>query len=218
LSILRIGSLVQDSSSLLHLFRRQIEAGGAMTVAHAQMSRNFALPAEVARGVLQSFAQSQTGSLLAIEAGTSVNIVDLATRFARAHGLRAVVQGAGHQRPLRPGDVAIRITGRRMGEAVNEARPVVGLAGDSSEPRIVALETPDMPLAEQGALFEKLSAVCAENDVLGLEQLLWAARIGYGADAEIRDIPEFAQMALAPRREGPVLLRDRSRTRTAVSG
>lgn len=218
ISILRVATPVQETTSLFHLFRRQIESGGAMTVAHPQMARNFALPSEVARTILQSLPLARTGDVLSIEAGASCNIVDLAIRFARLHGLRAVVHSADDCKPLRPGEVAIRLTGLRPGEPVSEARALVGLAGQASEPRITSVGEGAMPLSDHAALFDRLASVCAENDVYALEQVLMAAQSGDHTAPETRVQAAALPPSARSRQDAFVVPREGDRPRAVLHG
>lgn len=181
-SILRISNLVHDSASILHLLRRQIEAGAAMTVPHPQMARSFAMPSDVARHILSAVDRGQSGEIHQLEAGVAINMLDLATRFARLHGLKAVPQIDGQDRPLRAGEVAVRFTGLRPGESLRDTPAVVGLAGQVVQPRNVTVDQAMTMLADHATLFDRLALACADNDISALEQVLMAAHTGYAVD------------------------------------
>jgi FlaA1/EpsC-like NDP-sugar epimerase len=211
-SILRISNLVHDSASILHILRRQIEAGGAMTLPHGQMARSFAMPSDVARLILSAMDIGQSGEVRLLEAGVAVNMLDLATRFARLNGLRAVPQTEGEDRPLRVGEVAVRFTGLRPGEALRDSRAVVGLAGQLVQPRHVSVEQAMTMLADHAALFDRLALACADNDIPALEQVLMAAHTGYAADLSEAN-PWMKRAEPAPRTKA-----EDSRPRAVVGG
>lgn len=211
-SILRIGNLVHDSASILHLLRRQIEAGGAMTLPHPQLARSFAMPSDVARLILSAMDMGQSGEVRLLEAGVAVNILDLATRFARLHGLKAVPQTEGQDRPLRVGEVAVRFTTLRPGEALRDSRAVVGLAGQVVQPRHVSVEQAMTMLADHATLFDRLALACADNDIPALEQVLMAAHTGYAADLSVGSNPWMKRAEPAPRQA------DDPRPRAVVRG
>ncbi len=79
-----------------------------MTVTHRDMRRHFVLLSDAAALVLEAAALADAGDLLAIEVGSSVRILDLATALVRAHS-----QERGKR-------IEIRFTGIRPGERLDE--------------------------------------------------------------------------------------------------
>jgi FlaA1/EpsC-like NDP-sugar epimerase len=89
-------------------FRRQIAAGGPVTVTDPHMTRYFMSVEEAVQLVLQSAVLAEQGDIYMLEMGEPLSILDLAHRMIRLSGRH-------------PGtDIGIRITGPRVGEKLHE--------------------------------------------------------------------------------------------------
>jgi FlaA1/EpsC-like NDP-sugar epimerase len=123
-SMVRFGNVLGSSGSVVPLFRRQLAAGGPLTVTHAEVTRYFMTIAEAAQLVLQAGAMARGGDVFVLNMGQPVKIMDLALRMVALSGLR--VRDAAHPH----GDVAVTVTGLRPGEKLYEEL----LIGDNPEP------------------------------------------------------------------------------------
>jgi FlaA1/EpsC-like NDP-sugar epimerase len=91
------------------IFRRQIAAGGPVTVTDARMTRYFMTIPEAVQLVIRSGSLSEgSGEVFVLEMGEPVKIVELADQMIRLSGLE----------PER--DIAIEVVGARSGEKFHE--------------------------------------------------------------------------------------------------
>lgn len=123
-SMVRFGNVLGSSGSVVPLFRRQLAAGGPLTVTHAEVTRYFMTLTEAAQLVLQAGAMARGGDVFVLDMGQPVKIHDLALRMLKLAGLS--VRDAAHPQ----GDIEVAITGLRPGEKLYEEL----LIGDNPEP------------------------------------------------------------------------------------
>jgi FlaA1/EpsC-like NDP-sugar epimerase len=104
----RFGNVLDSAGSVVPLFRRQIAAGGPVTVTHPEISRYFMTIPEACQLILQAMAMGQGGETYALDMGEPIRIRDLAEQMIRLAG----------KQPGR--DVSILYTGLRPGEKLFE--------------------------------------------------------------------------------------------------
>jgi FlaA1/EpsC-like NDP-sugar epimerase len=172
-TMVRFGNVLDSSGSVVKLFRRQIRAGGPVTVTHPEVIRYFMSIPEAAQLVIQAGTMATGGEVFVLEMGTPVKIADLARTMIRLSGLE--VRDETHP----DGDIAIEYIGLRPGEKLYEELLIGENTTGTSHPRIFKNTEPVVPFEELAAVLERLEDAIHRLDEAEMQDVLRSTVEGY---------------------------------------
>jgi len=153
----RFGNVLGSSGSVVPIFRRQIAAGGPVTVTDENMSRYFMTIPEAVQLIIRSGELATGGEVFVLEMGDPVKIVDLARHMIRLSGKEPGV------------DIAIEIVGRRPGEKIHEE---LFEPGERPKPtpaeKILSAERPRVDPEWVESAFLRIEELVYSGDAAGL--------------------------------------------------
>lgn len=160
----RFGNVLGSTGSVIPIFRRQIEAGGPLTVTDPEMERYFMTIPEAAQLVLQAGAIGTGGEIFVLDMGKPVRILDLARDMIRLAGL------------IPDQDVRIEISGVRPGEKIREElEHAEGELRATGIPKLSVTTAAPPASAAIASLIAMLEAAVASGDATRVRELLQEA-------------------------------------------
>lgn len=168
-TMVRFGNVLGSSGSVVPLFRRQIKAGGPITLTHPDITRFFMTIPEAAQLVIQASALAAGGEVFVLDMGEPVRILDLARRMVHLSGL------AVRDAQCPDGDIEIRITGLRPGEKLYEELLIGSDVEKTRHPRILRLQEHMLSWQQLVPLLERVDGACNGHTPAPLKAALKAA-------------------------------------------
>ncbi len=156
----RFGNVLASSGSVVPIFRRQIAAGGPVTVTDPRMRRYFMTIPEAVQLIIRAGSLSEgSGQVFVLEMGEPVRIVELAETMIKLSGLE----------PER--DIAVEIVGARPGEKFHEDlfNPYERMQPTPAQKILRAEREPLDPDWVEDA-FAKINLLVLEADTAGLAE------------------------------------------------
>lgn len=175
-TMVRFGNVLDSSGSVVGRFRRQIKAGGPITVTHPEVIRYFMSIPEAAELVIQAGAMAKGGDVFVLDMGEPVKIDELA---------RLMIRLSGHdiKDETNPdGDIEIIYTGLRPGEKLYEELLIGANTRATEHPRILRLDEPALDTSELERELALLKAAMTMRDLDTIQAVLMRTVEGYQPD------------------------------------
>jgi FlaA1/EpsC-like NDP-sugar epimerase len=197
--MVRFGNVLGSSGSVVPLFRRQIMAGGPITVTHPEITRYFMTIPEAAQLVLQAGAMGQGGDVFVLDMGDPVRILDLAKRMVHLSGLEV------HTDTSPDGTIEIQHVGLRPGEKLYEELLIGEDVEGTEHPLIMRAREAELPWAILQDMLSKMQSACEKFDYEEVRKLLLLTVTEYAPQCGIEDhvwrvkgmLPEVADKAIS---------------------
>jgi FlaA1/EpsC-like NDP-sugar epimerase len=170
----RFGNVLGSNGSVVPIFKKQIAAGGPVTVTHPEMRRYFMTIPEAAQLVLQASTMGSGGEIFVLDMGKPVCIVELARQLIVLSGLRP------------DKDIRIAYSGLRPGEKLCEE---LNLADEQTVPtgheKIKAFAGACLPFEQAIKHLAALRKACEIRDLRALMSELKDMVPDYGPSQEL---------------------------------
>ena len=165
-AMVRFGNVLGSSGSVVPTFRRQIEAGGPITLTHREVTRFFMTIPEAAQLVIQAGGMAKGGDVFVLDMGDPVKIRELARTMVLLAGLTV----RDERNP--DGDIAIVETGLRPGEKLYEELLIGNDPVETRHPSIMRAHEKCPSQETLQRFLTDIAAAIAANDVGACERLL----------------------------------------------
>ncbi|GGI17896.1 polysaccharide biosynthesis protein [Oxalicibacterium faecigallinarum] len=177
--MVRFGNVLGSSGSVVPLFRKQILAGGPITLTHPEITRYFMTIPEAAQLVLQAGAMGEGGDVFVLDMGEPVRIQDLAKRMVHLSGLD--VKGDGVD------GIEIQHVGLRPGEKLFEELLIGDNVEGTRHPLIMRAQENEIPWTDLKEMLSALDHACIAFDYKAVRAILLKIVEEYAPQCGIED-------------------------------
>jgi FlaA1/EpsC-like NDP-sugar epimerase len=180
--MVRFGNVLGSSGSVVPLFRKQIMAGGPITITHPEITRYFMTIPEAAQLVLQAGAMGAGGDVFVLDMGDPVKIVDLAKRMVHLSGLEVKSESTPD------GTIEIHHVGLRPGEKLYEELLIGENVEGTEHPLIMRAQESEIPWQQLEPMLNEMAEACNNFDHEEIRALLLRIVREYAPQCGIEDL------------------------------
>ena len=181
-TIVRFGNVLGSSSSVVPLFKEQIEKGGPVTVTDPEIVRYFMSIQEAAELVIQAGALSKGSEVFVLDMGKPIKIIDLAKKMIRLSGLEV------YNEETKEGDIEIKFTGLRDGEKLYEELIIGDKVSKTAHNRILQADEESLNWEEIEMLLDEFRSAFSIRDESKAHQLLIKSISGFKPYSGLNDL------------------------------
>lgn len=157
----RFGNVIGSEGSVVHLFKKQIERLGPVTITHPEITRYFMTISEACRLILQAGAMGKGGEIFILDMGTPIKITNMARDLIRLSGFKP------------DEDIEIKFVGLRPGEKLHEELITEGEGIiQTGYEKIFVLKGNDCDLVTLNQKIEELIKLAHEQDASAIKTKL----------------------------------------------
>lgn len=177
--VVRFGSVLGATGSVVRLFREQILTGGPVTVSHPEISRYFMTVDEAAQLIIQASSLGEGGDIFSLNMGEPVKILSLAYRMIRLMGFDVKDEtNIGS-------DIEVKFTGLRLGEQLTEDLLVGNNVTMTHHSRIQRVEEATLAFDEIEKYLFKLNIACNQQECEDIFSILKDAIKVYSSSKDL---------------------------------
>jgi len=181
-SMVRFGNVLDSSGSVIPTFKKQIKAGGPVTVTDKKIVRYFMTIPEAVELVIQAGAMGKGGDVFVLDMGEPILIHDLAVKMIQLSGLTLLDK----ENP--EGDIEIKYIGLRPGEKLYEEL-LVGKDTNTTENELIMSANENMIDWEiLQPILEKLKDYALKSEHQKIRELLLQVLPEFKPQSEIKDL------------------------------
>lgn len=166
ISMVRFGNVLGSSGSVVPKFKKQIKAGGPVTLTHRDITRYFMTIPEAAQLVLQASAIAKGGDVFVLDMGEPVRIEQLAKTMVRLHGKQLSSESGN------PADIGIVVEGLRPGEKLYEELFLSDDCAQTEVAKISSAKESWIPWKELSEALAMLDAAIDKRDNREIKRIL----------------------------------------------
>ena len=171
-----------SSSSVVPLFREQIEKGGPVTVTDPEIVRYFTSIQEAAELVIQAGSLSKGSEVFVLDMGKPIKIFDLAKKMIRLSGLEV------YNEETKEGDIEIQFTGLRDGEKLYEELIIGDKVSKTAHNRILKADEEYLSWEEIEVFLDEFRETFLARDESKAHQLLIRSVSGFEPYSGLNDL------------------------------
>lgn len=180
-SMVRFGNVLGSSGSVVPLFRKQIAAGGPVTLTHPDITRYFMTIPEAAQLVIQAGSMGMGGDVFVLDMGDPVRIADLAVRMVHLSGQEVKTSSTP------TGTIELNYVGLRPGEKLYEELLIGSNVSSTAHPLIQRAKESEFEWPVLKQMLQQLDEACSRFDHNAIRLHLQKIVREYAPSSDIAD-------------------------------